>query len=154
MDGDAKGKDKKPTFDNLPDSVGVSPSISIGTVIFTVSATDPNGDTITFNIQPPSVPFDIDPNSKFLICINASKDPRLLAVWHRACISNPIAACIHHMSYFECIWYIYHHTTQLAFSVSFEYLCYGSTAIIISYYSFSAAIYFRRQNLTSKDVRF
>ena len=43
--------------------------------------------------------------------------------------------------------------SQLALSVSFEYLCYGSTAIrnILSY---SAGTVFIRKNLTSVDVRF
>ena len=41
---------------------------------------------------------------------------------------------------------------QLSFSVSFEYLCYGSTANIIFF--LSAEIDFRRQNQTSVDVRF
>ena len=41
----------------------------------------------------------------------------------------------------------------LALSASFEYLCYGSTAIIILY-TFSAGIVFRGPNLTSTDVRF
>ena len=35
-----------------------------------------------------------------------------------------------------------------ALSASFEYLCYGSTAIIF-FYSISAGVDFRRQNLTS-----
>ena len=38
----------------------------------------------------------------------------------------------------------------LARSASFEYLCYGSTAIVNILF-FSAAIVFRRQILTSKD---
>ena len=42
----------------------------------------------------------------------------------------------------------------LALSDSFEYLCYGSTAIKNIFYSYSAGIDFCRQNLTSTDVRF
>ena len=41
----------------------------------------------------------------------------------------------------------------LALSGSFEYICYGSTAII-NIYPFIAGIDFRRQNLTSTDFRF
>ena len=37
----------------------------------------------------------------------------------------------------------------LAFSNSFEYLCYGSTAITNIFYSYSVGIDFSRQNLTS-----
>ena len=42
----------------------------------------------------------------------------------------------------------------LARSASFEYLCYGFTAIIIFLNSFSSGTAFRRLNLTSIDVRF
>ena len=38
-----------------------------------------------------------------------------------------------------------------ALCASFEYLYYGSTAIINIFNSFSAGTYFRRQNLTYKD---
>ena len=41
----------------------------------------------------------------------------------------------------------------LVLSVSFEYLCYGPTAII-KMSTLSARVEFRRQNLTSTDVRF
>ena len=45
--------------------------------------------------------------------------------------------------------------SYLAPSASFEYICYGSTVIIINCFnSFSAGTVFRRQNLTSIDVRF
>ena len=44
--------------------------------------------------------------------------------------------------------------SSLALSDSFEYLCYGSTAIRIFFYSYSAKIDFSRQNLTSTDVKF
>ena len=43
---------------------------------------------------------------------------------------------------------------QLALPASFEQLCFGSTAIIHLYINFSTGIDFRRQNLTSVDVRF
>ena len=39
-------------------------------------------------------------------------------------------------------------------SDSFEYLFYGYTGIINIFFSYSAGIDFRRQNLTSTDVRF
>ena len=39
--------------------------------------------------------------------------------------------------------------SQLALSCSFEYLCYGSTAILNILNSFSAGTVFKRQNLTS-----
>ena len=42
---------------------------------------------------------------------------------------------------------------MLALCASFEYLCHGSTAIIIILILCSAGIVFRRQNLTSVDVR-
>ena len=41
---------------------------------------------------------------------------------------------------------------MLAFSDSFEYLCYGSTVIINYVYSYSAGIDFRRQNLTIRLI--
>ena len=44
--------------------------------------------------------------------------------------------------------------SSLAFSDSFEYLCYGSTANRNIFYFYSAGIDFSRQNLTSTDVRF
>ena len=40
--------------------------------------------------------------------------------------------------------------SYLALFDSFEYLCYGSTAICNIFYSYSAGIDFRRQNLTTK----
>ena len=52
------------------------------------------------------------------------------------------------MGFFEIIIHV------LALSTSFEYLYYGSTAIIIIFCSFSTGIDFRRQNLSSTDVRF
>ena len=42
--------------------------------------------------------------------------------------------------------------SQLVFSDSFGYLCYGSMAIIDCFIFFSAVTVFRRQNLTSKDA--
>ena len=44
--------------------------------------------------------------------------------------------------------------SSLALSDSFEYLCYGPTAIRNILYSYSAGIDFCCQNLTSTDVRF
>ena len=41
--------------------------------------------------------------------------------------------------------------SQLALSCSFEYLCYGSKAILNIFNSFSAGTVFKRQNLTSND---
>ena len=40
--------------------------------------------------------------------------------------------------------------SQLALSILFEYLCYGSTTFIIFFNSFSVVIVFRRQILTTK----
>ena len=40
--------------------------------------------------------------------------------------------------------------SQLAHSDLFEYLCYGSMTIRIIFYSYSAGIDFRHQNLTTK----
>ena len=61
-----KEKEKKPTLDNLPESVGVHPAVTIGTLIFTVEATDANaGDIITYTIQTAGVPFDINSASKW-----------------------------------------------------------------------------------------
>ena len=42
----------------------------------------------------------------------------------------------------------------LGLSDSFEYLWYGSTAILNILYFYSVGIDFGRQNLTSTDVRF
>ena len=44
--------------------------------------------------------------------------------------------------------------SRLALADSFEYLCYGSTAIRYCFYSYSAGIDFSRQNVMSTDVRF
>ena len=44
--------------------------------------------------------------------------------------------------------------SSLALSDSFEYLCYGSTAIRNILYSYSAGIDCSLQNLTATDVRF
>ena len=41
--------------------------------------------------------------------------------------------------------------SQLALSASFEYVCYGSTAIIICFSYFGAGIDYVRHILTSKD---
>ena len=41
--------------------------------------------------------------------------------------------------------------SKLAFSASFEYLCYGSAAIIF-FNSFKEGFVFRHQNLTAKDA--
>ena len=44
--------------------------------------------------------------------------------------------------------------SSLALSDSFEYLCYGSTAIINRFTFYSVGIDFSRQNPTSTDVKF
>ena len=55
-----------PTWDNLPTSVDVNEDIALPMVVYTVSATDPDGDDLLYYITatvPDPAPFIVD-NSK------------------------------------------------------------------------------------------
>lgn len=58
--------DEPPVISNLPDSVSVQENVTVGVVIFTVNATDPENDVITYSMtsSPNDGKFTIDGTSE------------------------------------------------------------------------------------------